>query len=84
MSDRPPEAGSPTDNGDRSYYVAEGMECWQALRACLGREGYVSWLRGTIIKYNWRLTTKGQAVEDAVKIRWYSNELARVLADPKA
>ena len=72
------------DDGSRTYYEADGIECWQALRACLGREGYIAWLRGTIIKYNWRLTKKGQAAEDAIKANWYGRELERILADPTA
>jgi len=79
----PPEG--QTDNGSREYYATDGnIECYQALRACLGREGYLAWLRGTIIKYNWRLTKKGCALEDAIKIGWYSRELERVLADHTA
>lgn len=73
------------DNGSREYYATDGgIECYQALFACLGREGYVAWLRGTIIKYNWRLTKKGCAAEDAIKIGWYARELERVLADKAA
>jgi len=73
------------DNGSRDYYATDnGIECYQALRACLGREGYIAWLRGTIIKYNWRMTKKGQGPEDAIKINWYARELERVMADPKA
>ena len=74
-----------SDTGSRQYYATDGgIECYQALRACLGREGYLAWLRGTIIKYAWRLTKKGCASEDAVKMGWYTRELERVLSDPGA
>ncbi len=73
------------DTGDRDYYSTDGITCTEALLACLGREGYICWLRGTIIKYSWRLSKKPSAKpeEDAVKMRWYSNELARILAEPE-
>ena len=69
---------------DRPYYG--GNECALAIRAALGREGYIAWLRGTKIKYLWRLGAKPDVdpTEDAIKDNWYGRELERVLADPSA
>lgn len=76
------------DDGNRDYYRNSdtGIECTHAIRAALGRDGYISWLRGTQIKYLWRGDLKDQdhPAEYAVKVGWYANELARVLADPEA
>lgn len=74
------------DTGDRNYYATAGVECTQALRACLGREGYIAWLRGTKIKYLWRLMAKPNVnpLEDVIKDNWYGRELERVLRDPEA
>ncbi len=76
------------DTGDREYYrnSDNGVECTHALRACLGRDGYVAWLRGQIIKYQWRMGSKeGELPETAaIKAGWYNDELIRVLSDPSA
>jgi hypothetical protein len=80
-----PQKGE-ADNGYRDYYATDGVQCSEALRAALGREGYISWLRGTILKYLWRLGAKPgiDPVEDVTKVDWYVQELKRVLADPTA
>lgn len=76
------------DDGNRDYYRNSdtGIECTHAIRAALGRDGYIAWLRGTQMKYLWRGDAKDQdhPAEYAVKVGWYANELARVLADPDA
>lgn len=85
MTDSPRDQ-VPADTGSRDYYATAGVQCTEALRACLGREGYICWLRGTIIKYMWRAGSKPgiDPAEEAVKVGWYSRELERVLRDPKA
>lgn len=85
MGEGPPAPSQP-DTGDRPYYATQGVQCTEALRACLGREGYICWLRGTIIKYMWRTGAKPDVdpAEEAVKVGWYSRELERVLRDPAA
>lgn len=57
----------------------DGTACLEALRVALGRDGYISWLRGTIIKYQWRLGRKGNAAQDASKAAWYSQRLVEEL-----
>lgn len=79
---------APADTGDRSYYRTSdnGVECTHALRAALGRDGYIAWLRGTMMKYLWRVGVKPgvDPTEDVVKTNWYGRELERVLRDPNA
>ena len=88
MADGRTQQSKPADTGDRDYYrnSDNGVECTHALRACLGRDGYIAWLRGQIIKYQWRMGAKeGEKPETAaVKSGWYNNELIRVLADSDA
>lgn len=83
-----PYGSAQSDDGNRDYYRNSdtGIECTHAIRAALGRDGYIAWLRGTQMKYLWRGDAKDQAhpAEYAVKVGWYANELARVLADPEA
>jgi hypothetical protein len=69
------------DTGDRDYYREGSIECIDAIKSALGQEGFIAFLRGQVIKYNWRLRGKGQAHEDSIKATWYQNRLTKELAD---
>lgn len=76
----------PSHYSDRDGRSPEdgGVECCQAIRAMLGREGYVSYLRASIASQNWRLGRKDDGcggVRDAEKLIWYAAELRAVLAE---
>ncbi len=58
-----------------------GIECIDAIRAALGRDGFVAFLRGQVIKYSWRLGKKDVAVVDAEKAQWYQSKLIGVLRE---
>lgn len=62
-----------------AHYNQGGIECIDAIEAALGPEGFVAWLRGTIIKYQWRLGHKDAAAQDAAKADWYSKRLVDAL-----
>lgn len=64
------------------HYTHGGIECIDAIEAQLGPEGFVAFLRGTIAKYNWRMLHKGQSLEDAMKLRWYTERLVKTLESP--
>lgn len=59
------------------HYTMGDIECIDAIRAALGRDGFRHFLRGQVIKYQWRLGLKGEAVEDAAKARWYADRLVK-------
>lgn len=61
-----------------------GVECIDAIRAALGREQFIGFLRGQVIKYQWRLGKKGSSVEDNRKAIWYANKLDEVLNELEA
>lgn len=61
------------------YDGENGIECIDAIRAALGREKFIGFLQGQVLKYNWRLGKKGEAVVDAQKAQWYQNKLVEVL-----
>lgn len=63
------------------HYTQGGVECIDAIRAALGHEGFVAFLRGQVIKYQWRLGHKGPALEDAQKANWYGQALATELGE---
>ena len=62
-----------------SHYTQGSIECIDAIEAALGRDGFIAFLRGQVIKYSWRLGLKGPALEDAQKAFWYQDRLTVVL-----
>ena len=71
-----PVAPTPTAEPDMvnhppHYQSDNGIECIDAIRAALGREGFIAYCRGNAIKYLWR--DKVNNVEDRNKAVWYIN-----------
>lgn len=63
-----------------AHYNAGDIECIDAIASALGHDGFVAFLRGQVIKYQWRLGSKGPALEDAQKANWYGVKLADTIA----
>ena len=59
--------------------VAGGVECIDAIKAALGQDGFICFLRGQVLKYTWRLGEKGAPQPDAAKTLWYQTRLVREL-----
>jgi hypothetical protein len=55
------------------HYNQGEIECIDAIRAALGREGFIAYCRGNAIKYLWRCVHKG-GVEDLRKAKWYQEK----------
>ena len=51
------------------YQSDNGVECIDAIRAALGRDGFVAYAKGNCIKYLWR--DKHDQLEDMKKAAWY-------------
>lgn len=64
-----------------AHYTAGTIECLDAIESALGHDGFVAFLRGQVIKYNWRLGLKGPGAEDAGKAAFYANRLAKTLEE---
>lgn len=62
------------------HYTQGDIECIDAIKAALGQDGFIAFLRGQIIRYQWRLLFKGNAAEDARKAGWYSDRLIHELS----
>jgi hypothetical protein len=60
------------------HYNAGDIECIDAIRAALGREGFIAYCQGNAIKYLWRHEHKG-GVEDWRKADWYINRAIKEL-----
>ena len=66
-----PTAKPDMVNHPPHYQSDNGIECIDAIRAALGREGFIAYCRGNSIKYLWR--DKVNNVEDREKAIWYIN-----------
>ena len=68
-------------NAPRHYASENGLECWEAQIAAVGRDGYVAHCRATAIKYAWRAGDKDPAreAEDLRKAAWYLTKAAEVI-----
>ncbi len=64
-----------------SHYTQGNIEAIDAIESALGREGFIAFLRGQVIKYQWRLTHKGNPAQDAAKAKWYGDRLAALLEE---
>ena len=60
-----------------AHYTQGKIECHQAIRECLGDEGYCSWCIGNIFKYLWRHKHKN-GIEDLEKAQQFIDMLMRV------
>lgn len=71
------------DQVNPSHYkdTDNGIECIDAIRAAVGREKFIGFLQGQVIKYNWRLGKKDSALIDSEKAQWYQKKLVEVLRE---
>lgn len=66
-------------NNPEHYKSDGGIECIDAIRAALGKDGFISHCRGTAIKYAWRSGKKANHAEDLRKAAWYLEKAASEL-----
>lgn len=64
-----------------AHYTQGNVECIDAIESALGRDGFIAFLRGQVLKYQWRLGHKDDPAQDAAKAHWYSGRLQKVLGD---
>lgn len=53
------------------YQSDNGIECIDAIRAALGKEGFIAHCQGTAIKYLYRAPNKDAQLQDLKKAAWY-------------
>jgi len=53
------------------YNHADGIECIAYIKQVLGKEGFVAYCRGNVMKYNHRAFYKGNPTEDMAKAEQY-------------
>lgn len=64
-----------------SHYTSSKIECIDAIEASMSREQFIGYLKGQVMKYNWRSDHKGKRVEDTKKAEWYQKKLSAVISD---
>jgi hypothetical protein len=76
-----PEGFEHLDNVNHPpHYTAGDIECIDAIRAALGRDGFIKYCQGNAIKYLWRHEHKGGA-EDWKKADWYINRAIKEMEE---
>lgn len=73
-------ADSPVSPG---HYRLHGAECIDVIRDSLSHEEFTGFLKGNVIKYNYRAGHKGDAEVDYGKALWYQRELHAAAAAEK-
>lgn len=63
-----------TDKINPEHYKAGGIECIEAIKASMSADEFAGYLKGNVLKYNWRYKHKG-GVEDLRKAQWYLSRL---------
>ena len=58
-------------NSPLHYNANGGIECIDAIRDCLGLEGFAAYCHGNALKYLWRHKHKGKSAEDLAKADYY-------------
>ena len=70
------------DNVNHPKHYASSLgeiECIDAIESALGRDQFIGFLRGNIIKYQWRLGKKDCPAQENKKAIWYAKKLHDVL-----
>lgn len=62
------------DSVNKPEHYQGKIECIDAIEASMTYENFIGYLRGNIIKYNWRYKNKN-GVEDLRKAEWYLKKL---------
>lgn len=74
------QASTKADPVNRpAHYTAGSIECIDYIADVLTKEEFRGFLRGQVIKYQHRMTAKGNPAQDAKKLAWYANRLAELL-----
>lgn len=68
-------------NHPKHYQSDKGIECIDAIEAMLGLDGFIAFLRGQVVKYDWRILAKVDPVQDSEKAAWYQDRLTKALRE---
>ncbi len=63
------------------HYNTGAVECIDAIKSSMSSEAFQGYLKGNCLKYIWRMSYKGKALEDTKKAKWYLNKLIEEIED---
>tara|TARA_R110001583_G_scaffold47350_4_gene148372 strand:- start:9291 stop:9608 length:318 start_codon:yes stop_codon:yes gene_type:complete len=78
-----PREGEKYDpvNKPAHYNLSGGIECIDYIKQVLGKEGFVSYCHGNMVKYQHRHRYKQNPVEDLKKAQWYLDKMLETLKE---
>jgi len=68
-------------NKPAHYNLGDGVECIDYIKQVLGKEGFIDYCHGNMIKYQHRYKYKRNPVEDMEKAQWYLNRMVETLKE---
>lgn len=77
--ERVQQQGTQDQVNHPTHYTQGGVECWDAMRACMSADEFKGYLRGCAIKYLWRCNDKGTYAQDLQKARAYVEKLIEAI-----
>lgn len=80
ISDDPHHYGTSCLVNHPPHYTTSHIECIDAIEASLGKESFIGYLRGNIMKYLWRAPFKNHK-EDYEKAEWYLKKLISTIEE---
>lgn len=69
--------GMPDNVEHPEHYRHGGHECIDAIRSMLSEEEWKGYVKGNVLKYMWRESSKG-GIEDLSKARWYLDNFDKI------
>ena len=64
-----------------AHYNLGGVECIDYIKQVLGKEGFIAYCQGNMIKYQHRYRYKNKPVEDMKKAQYYLNRMIETMSE---
>ena len=64
-----------------AHYNLGGVECIDYIKQVLGKEGFIAYCQGNMIKYQHRYRYKKKPVEDMKKAQYYLNRMIETMSE---
>ena len=66
-------------NRPAHYNLGGGVECIDYIKQVLGKQGFIAYCQGNMIKYQHRYRYKNKPVEDMQKAQYYLNKMLETM-----
>tara|TARA_R110000824_G_scaffold71592_4_gene182995 strand:+ start:1191 stop:1445 length:255 start_codon:yes stop_codon:yes gene_type:complete len=68
-------------NRPAHYNLGGGVECIDYIKQVLGKQGFIAYCQGNMIKYQHRYRYKNKPVEDMQKAQYYLNKMIETMSE---